>query len=128
MIHACMDQNRSPPKHMCMYACQARLTCLLACPVYNIKEIILCMRQDEGLRCLQIIDTIRVTIESMFRLGFGVFRQDIKRDRRVGALFLNSRFIVSITCLKFLTESIDLSLVIDLKSSEQRAATSLRST
>ena len=86
------------------------------------------MRHDEGLRCLQIIETITATTYAVFCRGFEVFKQDIKRDRRVGALLLNSPCTEVVTLLKFWTEATDLFLVIESKLSEQMAASSLRST
>ncbi len=86
------------------------------------------MRHAEGLRCLHRIETTTTTIYSVFRLGFAVFKQDIKRYRRVGALLLNSLCNDVTTFLKFWTDYTDLSLIMELKLSEQMAAISLRRT
>ncbi len=66
------------------------------------------MRHAEGLRCLHRMETTTTTIYSVFRLGFAVFKQDIKRYRRVGALLLNSLCNDVTTFLKFWTDFTDL--------------------
>ena len=96
--------------------------------MYRISDIILCIMHDEGLRCLLTMDISTATIASVFRLGFLVFKQDRKSESKVGVLLIISLTIERITVLKSLTESLDFSRVIELKSSEEIPATSLWST
>ena len=85
-----------------------------------MSDIILWIRHEEDLRCLQIMEVMTATIESVFRLGFLVFKHDIKRERKVGALLLSSLFIESVACLKFLTKSIDFNHVSESKNHQSK--------